>query len=582
MCRLRNWLVVACWLGIVCQVQALTLSLSGTSPQAVTPGWAYFTGTVTIDDLSDLPPELPYPLEVTCQNGDVQYYYGSWVGNFWDGSINSTQVPVNFWIGNITGDLTLTFTLHGETTCLLIPCGRITGLEARMAQLDTATQITSANYDQDVFFKAVFNPPSLPTGLSFSDISWYYPLVPITGSQWAQLPASFPGHPTVWAQFGTESVSLDVWQVMLTLKEITLGADAGFRQIMRDPPSIPYYSAPHWAAARAERTYPVLVQVGGKLKATPTFYAIPADWPGDTVMYRATGGYDMGEHTSAGNGPEFQGEEMTATTAVNTGVGHEKPTLNWEYKISDSAYSSIGSSDLDIYRSLPDGGGGNITQVHLACDGVSGTAQGAVLTGIWDKFKSRNVLNYSLNLMKYYAAGDATQHDHLGLIEFADGRCGNWVALFTIVVQIHGIAVTSVNMDPPDTYTKIKRRLTGTTYIILETIIYEPDALWFNARAAQGGTGTTIATYPADPFENHVAVEIDGRIYDPSYGLGPIGPLLGVSAYVRWEDAILDSLQADQIDPWINALQRSQRVLNHSDQRDTGKGLAVTVYETVP
>lgn len=106
-----------------------------------------------------------------------------------------------------------------------------------MVQSDTANTITAANYDQDVFIKAVFNPSSLPTGLSESDIGWGYPLEPITGGAWARLPASDPGHPTVEGFFGSVGVSLDVWKVKASIKEVEFhGAGSGeFAELFFDP-----------------------------------------------------------------------------------------------------------------------------------------------------------------------------------------------------------------------------------------------------------------------------------------------------------------------------------------------------------
>lgn len=458
--RLRNGLVIACWLGIVGPVQALTLSLNGTSPQAVKPSWAHVTGTLTVADLPSIESsngDVPWQLGITCANGTIPEY-----GTIYCPTIYvSSDGPYSFdlWVYQISGELTLTFSIDGDSIPLVIPYATITSLEARMVQSDTANTITAANYDQDVFIKAVFNPSSLPTGLSESDIGWGYPLEPITGGAWARLPASDPGHPTVEGFFGSVGVSLDVWKVKASIKEVEFhGAGSGeFAELFFDPvlnqPGR-NYSPPHWSTTPHPDTgllvHRVQYQAGSYLSCNTVFNVEPADFNLAIKIRSISSAYhfeEMSESPVMGRLDIADFQPRPEDILPNT-AGFETPSFLWEFSIQESSYGNAGTSDHFIYRTLEPPSGKYITLVNLACVGTTAGTANVAWTELCAFFAGLGINRFDGTPMSFWnSANQATAAmGSSDLIRDCNGKCDAWADLFIQVLGVHGATAQPVIM----------------------------------------------------------------------------------------------------------------------------------------
>ena len=557
--RLRNWLVVALWLAIISQIQAANVSIVSYTPTAVSPEYAVVTVTVDFDDVGVQGQEFNEVLSITMSGGDFE-----------GGNCQTTEVYpcahttwlFYFVVSQITTDLDINFSFSGTPVTAHIPCAKITGLEARMHQTDTDPLIDEANYDQDIFFKAILNPVALVAGITFADLTWGGGLItPIAGGPWAQLTDPTSGHPTISAQLGSVIMTKDVWKVKLTVQSAIL-AGATFREIRLDPtsgqpstavfggtipdpnnPTGPGIQLPHWTTGST--ALPVLYQKGALVGIKPTFTFEPGDYSG-AVHLQGSGTIafsDAPDSHSAGD-YVWQAQELTASAALPNDVGHNVYETAWQFYVGQSVPSDAGTSHYDIYRALSASGTDYITVVEIACDSVAGTDTATAFTGIWGKFQTRSVCKYGSGTMTYFYLGTAAppNYNKEALISSQDGKCGAWADLFCSALEIHGLH-------------PVAERIIPTVPIWISNVNPIPPLLLYTGKAlklkssllGQGGTGI-----PSDLlFLDHVGVQLGGvgTYYDPSFGES-YGTPTGTAAenYIAFEDGVVESQYCEMVD----------------------------------
>ena len=159
--RLRNWLALALWLGSSASIQAsANVNITSYTPDAVAPDWASVTVNLEISGIveadfgaNDIAPFL----RISCTGGDIDG--GDVISSAF---MNANWYTFAFFVRNISGPLTITATTPDDTSCATILYAQIDSIEARMAQDDAAPLIDAANFDQDVYFKAVLSEDPLP------------------------------------------------------------------------------------------------------------------------------------------------------------------------------------------------------------------------------------------------------------------------------------------------------------------------------------------------------------------------------------------------------------------------------------
>lgn len=466
--RLRNWLVVALLIGNLPRSHAASVSVCAGSPDAVVPDSAYVTLTLNFADATPDANDNCPQYTITCTGGLIYGNSGNgndWTGYFWNSS-GSGNLPVDFVVYNITADLVFSVTVSGGTApgTWTIPFGKVLSVEARMVQDDSEPEIQEANYDQAIYFKAIYNtdPDPLPTGLTHDDVSWSGATA-ISGFQWALLSDGTPGHPTISAALGNLPQTKDVWKVKLTMHSAIL-AGTTFREIKLDPtsdqaptavyggtipdpnnPNGPAIQLPHWIAGSP--ALPVLYRTNANIEVTPKFIVEPSDWPG-SIYYRGVGGitFAVANKTHDAGASEWEADKVTASNQLPSTAGHDTHTTSWEYYVGCSSFSAIGDSLYDIYRTLASSGTDCITIVQAACKG--GATADTVVDAIFGDFETWSVMKYQGQNLSFWQGAGQVATGKYGLISSGDGSCGAWAGFLRAAFSLHGINSSEPEMRP--------------------------------------------------------------------------------------------------------------------------------------
>jgi hypothetical protein len=195
------------------------------------------------------------------------------------------------------------------------------------------------------------------------------------------------------------------------------------------------------------------------------------------------------------------------------------------------------------------------TVLHISCNAARGeNTEDDTIDEVWSDFADQDVRKKSgAAPMTYY--GNAAQPynaatDLGGLLNSGDGRCGTWFDLLDHALRVQGIAGQSlmhIHIDLPtyvpaavadylatygntpaaDGYT-----FWGDVFFVKNWDLSSLPDVWgaVDETGVEGqGNGNPLAT-----FNDHALMEINTKVYDPSYGTGPFDSLLD------WEDASLD------------------------------------------
>lgn len=489
-------------------------------------------------------------LTITATGGSID---GDITGQYCNDYARSYSFPVY----DYSSDVTIVVEIDGESDCFVLPFAEITSVEARMHQVDGDPKVTEANYDQDVFFKAIATVDPLPGDLTYDSISWSGAEI-IAGTPWAKRTTdNNPGRPFIFAGLGNTSKQCLLCMVRLTLDSWICGGTS-FREIKMDPPVEPVGTVyggrspklvggvivdqqmSHWAIQRD--AYPVLYKVGKNLNLKPKFTVEPSDFNG-LIYTRASGRYNFDEKSKGSTpGKDFEADAQDANTPLPSDVGEEKGSLTWSYRVGESAITGAGMGDYDVYLSFSDAETSYITVVDTACNGGGGSANPAVIAGIWGKFGSLGVNKYQGAGMQFWGGDLSTSENFTveDLIKDQDGRCQAWQEFFIACLKLHQITATAVMVSPAN---QLKSYPAGWTSSATPTFKeWTGDGLYVNRMAAQSKTVPIGFDGSGLYFNGHAIVQIGNALYDPLYGNKFDTYPTEVANRIAWEDLSLDKL----------------------------------------
>lgn len=230
---------------------------------------------------------------------------------------------------------------------------------------------------------------------------------------------------------------------------------------------------------------------------------------------------------------------------------HDPLTINWYMSKPDTTLKGIGSTSHLLYVTLAARQTLDLywTLLDISCTAAAGkTTENEFVAASFVPFTTHQGDNKGFPRkgdglkLSYYKDGWKTQKSASpyndpwstrGILggHDASGRCGGWADLLLTMWKIHGVTsarkrwyVRSVNKNLADMGQRflVKNiKFPGTPTITGSASLYThvgAASLKTNAFPGAPGQGKTN---PQFDFGDHVVVKHDGKLYDPSYGLGP-------------------------------------------------------------
>jgi hypothetical protein len=351
----------------------------------------------------------------------------------------------------------------------------------------------------------------------------------------------------------------------IQIKEVCF-AGANYHQMKSDDGSTTY-SAPHWVdtnddgqattnTGTGEKNYPVAFtrattpQVGATFKVT----GLPS---GQSLRIKATSAMGL----SIPPTPIIPAEDGIATLPITTSNGqladviqfYNAPdvtafVINWQKSVSNADWTSIGSTKHTVFltlaaplATLKNGKGCRETLLWLACanaKGDTGADQNALLIKIFrggGSFHDRNIRRFSHvtgqsvgGVLTFWVPGPGGYP-----LDYGNGVCGNWADFLIDVLAVHAIAAEKIGLtiDPmswalPGGGSKLPAAVgeSGSGFAkwavpgaVLTHDIYN-NYWWDPGVSTNKGQGNTCGTME---WNEHSIVRANGKLLDPSYGVGP-------------------------------------------------------------
>ncbi len=325
-----------------------------------------------------------------------------------------------------------------------------------------------------------------------------------------------------------------------------------------------------WTKGKVEQ-YPLCYPAGKKIGIEATFNVIKLSTDNEEVKVKATttlGGRVFtweGRVQVKGGDAKASMALVLSDVALSPGVAvYDAMKLDWSMTESDgTTWKSIGSTQQTLYVTLASpvpGIKAYWTLLDLSCRAAAGmTTENTFVPAAFAPLRASTGDGNGIKRkgdgvrLSYYLQGVATSGDQAepsvystrGILSRADGtgRCGGWANLLIHLFHIHGISsgkklwfVRHYKVKPQMTNRFLVKNCAFGAGTAVSPAGYTHKG---NTECVkQNGLAWPGKTNPQFDFGDHVVVEHDGKIYDPSYGVGPI---TGQRAY---EDGALDGIGA--------------------------------------
>ena len=340
------------------------------------------------------------------------------------------------------------------------------------------------------------------------------------------------------------------------LKEVSFSGTK-YHLVKKDDGSMDY-AAPHWqdnsspldgdASDANDRAYPICFTRNSKMKVSATWVLEPQGLS-STITVKGDGPeqLDFPETVAAVNGAQMTITDVECDSPFPDQVGFFDPMLiKWNVSMtsggekvwldggtsSNQAYVTLGDPLTTTYHTL----------AHLGCKNAKDETSVQNCTAkIWNEFTDRDVRRVDGARLTYYKSYRCTNTTTKGLLASCDGQCGAWAKLFIDIRKVQGIddkdEYVVFSPIPPQGVSRdyvgflVKNwTFSGTgrsgysDYPYLNVLsdtdfISSTEYQW---KYSDVSDATGIAGQgnenPASLFNNHQVV-IDGKYYDPSYGV---------------------------------------------------------------
>ncbi|MCC6909226.1 MAG: hypothetical protein IT430_14890 [Phycisphaerales bacterium] len=303
------------------------------------------------------------------------------------------------------------------------------------------------------------------------------------------------------------------------------------------------YPSPTWIGHRPAS--PVVVKRGDRLQAE--LCLIPKDPAiSDNVQvlgWSARLGF-LGPVVPRRTGSFWVARGLTAARPVQNRAGMYDPlTLQWWISVDQGkTWSSLTTTTIPVYILMNEPEPSAVlvdTLVDLTCRaGTNAVDRRGLLMGLWPRFASLQVSRLDGRKLCYYGNWSTEAVSTADLLAAGDGQCDAWVNLLRDMLAIHGVAggVEPVRILPPSTSDcRTNRLLLGAWQrdadgpgrasplpflnIARNPIGDHGQYHWaYTELKPTGNLPGQGGTTPPREFHYHMLLNIDGTLYDPSYG----------------------------------------------------------------
>ena len=363
------------------------------------------------------------------------------------------------------------------------------------------------------------------------------------------------------AESGSGTVAVTVKGVGVTLRSVnfldnhTVWRDPEIQNpgILQTITSTAYEKSPEWIAdnnGNVSRNTPLAYTSfvedndNDTLKASP-YFTVHENWSHTDVSVRAlvAHGFNMPaetlehtEYTSTNDSLWLPtGVALEASAEFARPLYDDKFTIRWQISL-DSGTSWIGvrSTDHRMYVTwkLPEVTKLWETLLHIGTINATGaSSEESVVSRIWDEFPDLSVSRVDGLVMEYShekvipgVIFDGVPDETVELLAYGKGQCNSWTDFFEDVLLAQGVSLTIQQR-------KISA-VVGTGFIVESHWQWEEpqefadapedfnylqnENIWDGIGAELDGQGYSNGM-KAD-FKNHWIIQINGKIYDPSYG----------------------------------------------------------------
>ncbi len=337
------------------------------------------------------------------------------------------------------------------------------------------------------------------------------------------------------------------------------------------------YTFPHWDDPNGDgnaadgHAYPLCFTRNTKMKLTAGKWHIEPANPPVTIKIKGDGPgqLDFPETTGTVSGNDVIISNVECSTAFANEVDIFDPiSIAWQCSFDGGAtWCNAGTSTNRVYVTWTNSlqTSPRYTLLYVGCDAADGTGGAVgvdddyVLDKVWAKLQTKTIHRASDGvLLTYYGFYDAntngiwnpgtdtdrndpgscTVTDAEGLISSANGQCHSWAHFMNEVMRAQGLAsingVTNrrvaVVVKAGNAAFSVKnwaktgaspRKIIDFDAGVDGSTHSTPDPAKDEAADTAGASGQGNSPNPPSEFGNHWIAEMNGKYYDPSYGIGP-------------------------------------------------------------
>jgi len=340
----------------------------------------------------------------------------------------------------------------------------------------------------------------------------------------------------------------------LKIEEVTF---SGNHRVDKDTKGL--FPAPEWKSGRATSAQsPICYMRNRKIRLTAKFKVTANPCANESVKIRGRetfGGINLEWTGSVTVGPSdtwVTTSTLVSDKAIPDKVACYDPAdIAWHYNPGGSGWKTAGASANVCYATLadPTGTPAYWTLLDISCRAAAGATKESKL--VEESFKPLKAsigkgkgpkrkrdgkrLTYYLKAAHTPSSGVFTTHDLLSRSD-GTGRCGAWARFLVSMHKCHGITASAVfGVVPISSLASVflvkNCNFSGTGSLAVP-FPHKGNTECVKA-AGLPGQGTDN---PQFVFGDHALVRHSGKIYDPSYGVGPVGDMK------TWESGAISGL----------------------------------------
>lgn len=312
------------------------------------------------------------------------------------------------------------------------------------------------------------------------------------------------------------------------------------------------FAPPEWVRGR-RRQWPICYTRNANVRLTARFEVVGAPSATETVSIRGTtslAGSTLewtGSVSVAPDAVEVVTAEITSSGTLPNHVAYfQRMTTAWEAQPPSEEWSGAGNSNHLVYLTLgdPQGTPAYWTLLHISCQNAHGATQPTDLVeNTYRSFPGRSLTRRRDSVgLTYWNPNTTNVTNTRELLARADGsgQCGSWSEFLIDMYKVHGITagkkVLVVRNVPVWRSSSIGFLVKNWDFVGAGSLPAPfTHQMWVECVERPGVPGQRNPN-PPPAFYNHFIVKCFNKLYDPSYGSGPI------DTQSSWENSSIDGL----------------------------------------